>query len=114
MDIAAKDSSFKHNIPMHMLRALCSIRPTIIYYISNCKKKHLHGFNKCCLVVSDDFLQSPPVVLPVPVPVFVPVPLNMYSQYTPIPMALPLPVSWFCLGPVVCCAKFTLGVSSFI
>uniref|UniRef100_A0A673WCW3 Zinc finger MYM-type containing 3 n=1 Tax=Salmo trutta TaxID=8032 RepID=A0A673WCW3_SALTR len=41
---------------------------------------------------TDDFLQSPPVVLPVPVPVFVPVPLNMYSQYTPIPMALPLPI----------------------
>ncbi|XP_045080282.1 zinc finger MYM-type protein 3-like isoform X3 [Coregonus clupeaformis] len=41
---------------------------------------------------TDDFLQSPPAVLPVPVPVFVPVPLNMYCQYTPITMALPLPL----------------------
>uniref|UniRef100_A0A8C7Q7J5 TRASH domain-containing protein n=1 Tax=Oncorhynchus mykiss TaxID=8022 RepID=A0A8C7Q7J5_ONCMY len=41
---------------------------------------------------TDDFLLSPPVMLPVPVPVFVPVPLNMYCQYTPITMALPLPL----------------------
>uniref|UniRef100_A0A673WAA7 Zinc finger MYM-type containing 3 n=1 Tax=Salmo trutta TaxID=8032 RepID=A0A673WAA7_SALTR len=67
--------------------ALASHTPT-----HQLQKKHLHGFNKCCLFISDDFLQSPPVVLPVPVPVFVPVPLNMYSQYTPIPMALPLPI----------------------
>lgn len=67
-----------------------------------------------CLSVSDDFLQSPPAMLPVPVPVFVPVPLNMYCQYTPMTMALPLPVSWFCLGPVEYCAKFTLGLLSLI
>ncbi|XP_006794572.1 zinc finger MYM-type protein 4-like [Neolamprologus brichardi] len=30
------------------------------------------------------------VVLPVPVPVYVPVPMNMYSQYTPQPVGLPL------------------------
>ena len=33
-----------------------------------------------------------PTVLPVPVPVFVPVPMNMYSQYTPKPVCLPIPV----------------------
>lgn len=33
------------------------------------------------------------VVLPVPVPVYVPVPMNMYSQYTPQPVGLPLLVS---------------------
>lgn len=32
------------------------------------------------------------VVLPVPVPVYVPLPMNMYSQYTPKPVGLPLPV----------------------
>ncbi|KAM6899531.1 zinc finger MYM-type protein 4-like [Xenentodon cancila] len=30
--------------------------------------------------------------VPVPVPVFVPVPMNMYSQYTPKPVALPIPL----------------------
>lgn len=32
------------------------------------------------------------MVLPVPVPVYVPVPMNMYSQCTPRPVGLPLPV----------------------
>ncbi|XP_036948803.1 uncharacterized protein LOC119016720 isoform X3 [Acanthopagrus latus] len=33
-----------------------------------------------------------PTVLPVPVPVFIPVPMNMYSQYTPKPVCLPIPL----------------------
>ncbi|KAM8841688.1 zinc finger MYM-type protein 4 isoform 2-T3 [Spinachia spinachia] len=32
------------------------------------------------------------MVVPVPVPVYVPVPMNMYSQYTPKSLGLPLPV----------------------
>ncbi|XP_037548988.1 zinc finger MYM-type protein 4, partial [Nematolebias whitei] len=32
------------------------------------------------------------LVLPVPVPVYLPVPMNMYSQYTPEPMGLPVPL----------------------
>ncbi|XP_074542366.1 zinc finger MYM-type protein 4 isoform X3 [Halichoeres trimaculatus] len=32
------------------------------------------------------------MVVPVPVPVFVPVPMNMYSQFTPKPVGLPLPL----------------------
>ncbi|XP_041867585.1 uncharacterized protein LOC121656583 isoform X2 [Melanotaenia boesemani] len=31
-------------------------------------------------------------VLPVPVPVYVPLPMNMYSQFTPNPVALPVPL----------------------
>ncbi|XP_029298588.1 zinc finger MYM-type protein 4-like isoform X2 [Cottoperca gobio] len=32
------------------------------------------------------------MIVPVPVPVYVPVPMNLYSQYTPKPVGLPLPV----------------------
>uniref|UniRef100_A0A4W6DAT5 TRASH domain-containing protein n=1 Tax=Lates calcarifer TaxID=8187 RepID=A0A4W6DAT5_LATCA len=32
------------------------------------------------------------ITLPIPVPVYVPLPMNMYSQYTPQPVNLPLPV----------------------
>lgn len=32
------------------------------------------------------------MVVPVPVPVYIPVPMNMYSQCTPKPMGVPLPV----------------------
>ncbi|XP_075962361.1 zinc finger MYM-type protein 4 isoform X3 [Anarhichas minor] len=32
------------------------------------------------------------MVVPVPVPVYIPVPMNMYSQYTPRALGLPLPV----------------------
>lgn len=32
------------------------------------------------------------MVLPIPVPVYVPVPMNMYSQCTPNPVGVPLPV----------------------
>ncbi|KAK5883248.1 hypothetical protein CesoFtcFv8_019600 [Champsocephalus esox] len=41
------------------------------------------------------------IVLPVPVPVYVPLPMNMYSQYTPRPVALPilLPVPVFLPNP---------------
>ncbi|KAJ8409903.1 hypothetical protein AAFF_G00209440 [Aldrovandia affinis] len=32
------------------------------------------------------------VPVPIPVPVFIPVPMNLYAQFTPIPMTLPVPV----------------------
>ncbi|XP_063754586.1 zinc finger MYM-type protein 4-like isoform X2 [Eleginops maclovinus] len=32
------------------------------------------------------------MIIPVPVPVYIPVPMNMYSQFTPQPVGLPLPV----------------------
>lgn len=46
---------------------------------------------------SDNFVPTV-IVLPVPVPVYVPLPMNMYSQYTPEPVGLPLPV---CETPLV-------------
>lgn len=46
----------------------------------------------CCLFCLFYADKSGPTVLPVPVPVFVPVPMNMYSQYTPKPVGLPIPV----------------------
>lgn len=41
---------------------------------------------------TDDYLMSPPLVLPIPVPVYVPLPLQMYCQYTPLTMTWPLPL----------------------
>lgn len=32
-------------------------------------------------------------MVPVPVPVFVPVPLHLFTQYTPVPLGMPIPVS---------------------
>lgn len=63
--------------------------------------------NQCCRHVSSGHcvcwlslvhiccpLDGPSViVLPVPVPVYVPVPMNLYTQYTPKSVGLPLPVS---------------------
>lgn len=36
------------------------------------------------------------MVVPVPVPVYVPLPMNMYTQCTPRPLGVPLPVSYWC------------------
>ncbi|KAK2830722.1 hypothetical protein Q5P01_018653 [Channa striata] len=54
----------------------------------------VHNKGVCCTTQTvdseaqtDDFV---PRVLPVPVPVYVPLPMNMYSQYTPKPVGLPL------------------------
>lgn len=35
------------------------------------------------------------LVLPVPVPVFIPVPMHLYTQFAPVPLSFPLPVSLF-------------------
>lgn len=32
-------------------------------------------------------------MVPVPVPVFVPIPLHLFTQYTPVPLGMPVPVS---------------------
>lgn len=36
------------------------------------------------------------LIVPVPVPVYVPLPMNMYTQCTPRPLGVPLPVSYWC------------------
>lgn len=44
------------------------------------------------VVVSDDIPKVIVLPVPVPVPVFVPVPMNLYTQYVPHTVGLPLPV----------------------
>ncbi|RVE66764.1 hypothetical protein OJAV_G00110630 [Oryzias javanicus] len=49
------------------------------------------------VTLKEKVLPAKPTVLPLPVPVYVPLPMNMYSQMTPQPVALPvlLPVPVF-------------------
>uniref|UniRef100_A0A3Q4HMF6 Zinc finger MYM-type protein 4-like n=1 Tax=Neolamprologus brichardi TaxID=32507 RepID=A0A3Q4HMF6_NEOBR len=50
-------------------------------------------YSICSFLLLEDRCDPKVVVLPVPVPVYVPVPMNMYSQYTPQPVGLPLLVT---------------------
>ncbi len=55
------------------------------------------------LFLSTDDTFPKMMIVPVPVPVYVPVPMNMYSQCTPKPVGLPLPVCLTLKQPLALC-----------
>ncbi len=65
---------------------------------------HLHFLHPSSVIDKNgELVKLVPVPVPIPVPVYIPVPMHLYTQYTPFPLGLTLPVchlcnylKWFC------------------
>lgn len=60
-----------------------------------------HFLNFFIFSLSKDISFPRVMIVPVPVPVYIPVPMNMYSQCTPKPVGLPVPVRRTLQTPLV-------------
>ncbi|XP_062287659.1 zinc finger MYM-type protein 2 [Scomber scombrus] len=64
-------------------------KPLTLTKATYCKP---HMQSKLLQTDVDDGVKREYIPIPIPVPVFMPVPMNMYSQITPMPVSLPVPV----------------------
>ncbi|XP_068428408.1 zinc finger MYM-type protein 2 isoform X2 [Clinocottus analis] len=64
-------------------------KPLTLTKATYCKP---HMQSKLLQTDVDDGVKREYIPVPIPVPVFIPVPMSMYSQITPLPLALPVPI----------------------
>lgn len=91
---------FEQLLNVLALNVCVYIQTKYLYVSEDTILAHIEAFSKSSqfkipflfspLSVDDAFPKI--MVVPIPVPVYVPVPMNMYSQCTPRPVGLPVPV----------------------
>uniref|UniRef100_A0A3P8QSP5 TRASH domain-containing protein n=1 Tax=Astatotilapia calliptera TaxID=8154 RepID=A0A3P8QSP5_ASTCA len=108
-DTCSNKGKLKQSLPLlGEVKYFCGMK-CLLHFCSNKVQMLDGGMHICCTIFSEltvfgvysifsfllleDRCDPKVVVLPVPVPVYVPVPMNMYSQYTPQPVGLPLLVT---------------------